>query len=106
MAVQSGLPGCVLPESPRPGSGDRKVRTGQQPSEHDFHAPTNDRAPTGSTASIRAVAMRQKQQSVAKPPATLPWSRANLAIIHAGLCRVPRSRLDSAVGATLVSASG
>ncbi len=28
------------PESPRPGSPDRKVRTGQQPSEHHFHAPT------------------------------------------------------------------
>jgi hypothetical protein len=33
------LPGCVLPESPCPGSGDRKLRTGQQPSGHDFHAP-------------------------------------------------------------------
>jgi hypothetical protein len=27
------------PRKPRPGSPDRKVRTGQQPSEHDFHAP-------------------------------------------------------------------
>ena len=43
--VQNGLPGCVLPESPRPGSGDRKVRTGQQPSEHDFHADDEEARP-------------------------------------------------------------
>jgi hypothetical protein len=43
--VQSGLPGCVLPESPCPGSPDRTVRAGQQPSEDDFHA-TNNRSAT------------------------------------------------------------
>ena len=37
------LPGCVLPESPRPGSPDRRVRAGQQPSEHHFHAPSSKR---------------------------------------------------------------
>jgi hypothetical protein len=41
--VQSGLPGCVLPESPCPGSPDRTVRAGQQPSEDHFHAPTSRR---------------------------------------------------------------
>jgi hypothetical protein len=41
--VQNGLPGCVLPENPRPRSPDRRVRTGQQPSEDDFHAPSSRR---------------------------------------------------------------
>ena len=40
--VQTGLPGCVLPESPCPRSPDRTVKTGQQPSVADFHAPTRD----------------------------------------------------------------
>jgi hypothetical protein len=41
--VQTGLPGCVLPESPCPRSPDRKVNAGQQPSVADFHAPTSRR---------------------------------------------------------------
>ena len=41
--VQNGLPDCVLPESPRPGSADRTARAGQQPSERHFHAPRSER---------------------------------------------------------------
>jgi hypothetical protein len=40
---KNGPPGCILPESPRPESPDPRIRTRQQPSEHDFHAPTRAR---------------------------------------------------------------
>jgi len=98
--VQSGLPGCVLPESPRPGSGDRKVRTGQQPSEDDFHAPKLQSRPLVRSALSLRPGMRE--------PVIAPAALFHVVSMKKGPCQLPVGRSvvllsRSGGGATLKS---